>query len=214
MSRSRLSTDDRREQILAAIGDVVRAHGAMVTSRQLAEAAGVAEGTLFRVFGDKDAILIAFIEREGCRAFDLSAVEERLGDDACLSDCVFAIIEVIVEQVGHYMELSMALGPLIHTAHARGDHENSVDVHNRRFAHFTEWIASLLEPFAAELSVPPAAAAAAISTVAVTASSSWGQSTRPLSLEDTHKILVHGLVARQSTESASKSSANAAHGSV
>ena len=48
-----LPPDERRAAILLAVRPVILARGAAVTSRELAEAAGVAEGTLFRVFTDK-----------------------------------------------------------------------------------------------------------------------------------------------------------------
>lgn len=201
MTRCRLSTDDRREQILSSIGAVVLEHGVKVTSRQLADAAGVAEGTLFRAFGDKDSLLIAFVEREGCRAFDLSSVEQRRHECTTVSELVRAMIEVIVDQLGHYMELTMALGPLIQAAHSGYREKGTVEAHHQRFADFNQRIASLLEPFAHEISVSTTAAAAAIATVAVTASSSWGQVAPPLSLDDTHRILVHGLIAEQSGSS-------------
>lgn len=38
-------------------------HGAAVTSRQIADAAGIAEGTLFRAFGDKESVIQAAVER-------------------------------------------------------------------------------------------------------------------------------------------------------
>ncbi len=58
-----LTPDDRREAILVAVLPLLREHGRDVSSRQLAEAAGVAEGTLFRAFGDKESIIAAAIER-------------------------------------------------------------------------------------------------------------------------------------------------------
>ena len=48
-----LPPDDRREAILEAIIPLLQERGRNVTSRELAEAAEVAEGTLFRAFGDK-----------------------------------------------------------------------------------------------------------------------------------------------------------------
>lgn len=52
-----LPPDERRLAILHAVLPVVRSRGSDVTTRELAEAAGVAEGTLFRVFDDKDTLV-------------------------------------------------------------------------------------------------------------------------------------------------------------
>lgn len=58
-----LAPDDRREAILDAVIPLLRARGRDTSSRQMAEAAGVAEGTLFRAFGDKESIIAAAVER-------------------------------------------------------------------------------------------------------------------------------------------------------
>ena len=52
-----LPPGERRAAILLAVRPVILARGAAVTSRELAEAAGVAEGTLFRVFTDKVTLI-------------------------------------------------------------------------------------------------------------------------------------------------------------
>lgn len=58
-----LPPDDRREAILWAVLPLLKEHGSTVSTRQLAEAAGVAEGTLFRAFGDKETLIRAAIEK-------------------------------------------------------------------------------------------------------------------------------------------------------
>jgi AcrR family transcriptional regulator len=58
-----LSPDERRAAILDAAIPLLRTNGREVSTRQLADAAGIAEGTLFRAFGDKDAIIAAAVER-------------------------------------------------------------------------------------------------------------------------------------------------------
>lgn len=62
-ARTRLSPDDRRAAVLDATIPLLIQHGMGVTTRQIADAAGVAEGTLFRVFDDKRALMVAAVAR-------------------------------------------------------------------------------------------------------------------------------------------------------
>jgi AcrR family transcriptional regulator len=58
-----LSVEDRREAIVDVVVPLLLEFGSEVTTRQIAERAGVAEGTLFRAFPDKDSIIRAAVER-------------------------------------------------------------------------------------------------------------------------------------------------------
>ncbi len=92
--RPRLAPDDRRAAILAATVPLLREHGTSVTTRQIADAAGVAEGTLFRVFDDKVALLVAAI----ARALDPEPVVgaiRALSPDRPLADVLVALVDVI-----------------------------------------------------------------------------------------------------------------------
>ncbi|MDH3260473.1 MAG: TetR/AcrR family transcriptional regulator [Acidimicrobiia bacterium] len=52
-----LPPDDRRRAIVEAVIPLLVKHGAAVTTRQMAEAAGIAEGTIFGVFANKTALI-------------------------------------------------------------------------------------------------------------------------------------------------------------
>jgi AcrR family transcriptional regulator len=67
--------------IISAATPLLVEHGEMVTTKQIAEAAGIAEGTIFRVFADKDALIAAVVEH----AVDQTALEEAFASiDAAL----------------------------------------------------------------------------------------------------------------------------------
>lgn len=59
---SALPASERRATIIAAIRPLLIEYGESVTTKQIACAAGIAEGTIFRVFADKDELLDAALE--------------------------------------------------------------------------------------------------------------------------------------------------------
>ncbi|MGH3412872.1 MAG: TetR/AcrR family transcriptional regulator [Marmoricola sp.] len=58
-----MSADERRSALVEATLPLLYEHGQAVTTRQIAEAAGVAEGTIFRVFDSKDDLVLEAMER-------------------------------------------------------------------------------------------------------------------------------------------------------
>ncbi|MFY1689180.1 TetR/AcrR family transcriptional regulator [Plantactinospora sp. WMMB782] len=57
-----LPPDERRAALVNATLALITEHGVKVTTRQIAEAAGVAEGTIFRVFPHKDGLVRVAVE--------------------------------------------------------------------------------------------------------------------------------------------------------
>lgn len=57
-----LPPEERRAAIAASTLPLLLEVGASITTRQIAEAAGIAEGTIFRVFPDKESVIWAAVE--------------------------------------------------------------------------------------------------------------------------------------------------------
>ena len=104
-----LPPSERRAEIIAATLPLLLAHGASVTTRQIAEAAGIAEGTIFRVFPDKESLIEAAVDS----AFDSTASDAAL--DAIdrslpLEPRLVAAVEIIRRRVADLWQLRTALG--------------------------------------------------------------------------------------------------------
>ncbi|MEO6122616.1 MAG: helix-turn-helix domain-containing protein [Ilumatobacteraceae bacterium] len=101
--------DERRAAIIAATLPLVLEHGAAVSTRMIAQAAGIAEGTIFRVFADKDTLMEAVVET----AFDPAPSELALaGIDLSmpLEARLNAAIVIVRRRVENIWRLASTIG--------------------------------------------------------------------------------------------------------
>lgn len=76
-----MSVDERRAAIVEAALPLLMEHGAAVRTSDIAEAAGIAEGTVFRAFHDKKALLLACVHavfESGTEVSDIEAIDSAL----------------------------------------------------------------------------------------------------------------------------------------
>ncbi len=105
-----MSADDRRAMIIAATEPLLREHGRAVSTKQIAEAAEVAEGTIFRVFDSKQALIDAVLER----AFSSEITRERILDISPTDDLVDRLVaatRIMQQRMIESFTLMHALGP-------------------------------------------------------------------------------------------------------
>jgi len=95
---SALPADERRAAIVRATVPLVLERGAAVTTRHIAAAAGIAEGTIFRVFEDKEAVLDAVLEA----VFDVAPLDVALAEidtDAPFEQRLEAAVKVLQQRM-------------------------------------------------------------------------------------------------------------------
>lgn len=104
-----LPADERRAALLRAARPLVLEHGRSTTTRLIAEAAGVAEGTIFRVFPTKDELFDAVIEQ----AYDPEPFLEAIGRidlDQPLEDRLLEAVSLLQRRFVEIFRLMIALG--------------------------------------------------------------------------------------------------------
>jgi len=109
---------ERRTAIIDAVLPLLIEHGAGVTTRQIANAAGVSEGTIFNVFTDKHELLAAALEV----AIDLAPFElaiEAIDRSTPFEQRLVLATELIQRRIVEIWKLVSQLGP----QHQPADHK-------------------------------------------------------------------------------------------
>jgi AcrR family transcriptional regulator len=172
-----LPPDERRAMIVEATFPLVIEHGEMVTTRQIADAAGIAEGTIFRAFADKDELVSAVIDA----ALDPEPLERALADidpELPLHQIVAQAAELAQRRVVDVWRLATGVGPRFHN-------------HTKRPMADSPNLTRLLEPHRDQLRYPPREAARMLRAV-VFATSHPMMVKRPAPPSEIAQLFLHG----------------------
>ena len=104
-----MAPDERRRAIIDAVVPLLTQHGADVTTKQIAEAAGIAEGTIFRVFPDKRALLWATAEETINPPGGREHMAATLAGIPDLRGKIVATVEQMVARIEQVLVVMMAL---------------------------------------------------------------------------------------------------------
>ena len=150
-----LPREDRRAAILDAVVPLLIENGAAVTTAEMAAAAGIAEGTIFRAFPDKASLLHAAIGRT-LDPRPIEAVLAGIDPDSDLETQLVAAADILARQ---FEGTTALIGMLRSIPHHDKPHAKAHRLAKESMAAVVEMLTELMEPHRGRLRVEPAQAA-------------------------------------------------------
>ncbi len=182
-----LSPDERRAAIITATRPLLMEHGRRTTARLVAEAAGIAEGTIFRVFPTMEELFEAVMDAEFDPEPFLAAVA-RIDLDQPLRDRMVAVTTLLQRRFISIFQLMIALAVPKPPDRFRN--------HELRHRLATEGVIKVLEPDAERFRVPPEEVVRLLRLLTFSASHPHISENRPMKPADIVDVILHGTLAR------------------
>jgi AcrR family transcriptional regulator len=178
-----LPPEERRAAIIAATIPLLRLHGPAVTTSQIALAAGLAEGTLFRVFPDKESLIAAAVQH-ACDPAPAEAALAAIDRNRSLREVMIAAVEILAHRVEQIWTMVTVLGiPFPPKPLAPPPPEEGV----------TRALAALFEPFRADLRCEPFHAARLLRTMTFAGTHPRLSANMPLTAAEIVSVLLDGI---------------------
>ena len=177
-----LPAGERRTMIVNATLPLLLEHGEMVTTRQIAEAAGIAEGTIFRVFADKDEVITAVLES----ALDTAPLERHLSEidhSLPLEDALTAAVEILQQRVVDIWRLVSSVPTRLHEK-------------TRRPVTDIDALTALIRAHRSQLRVEPREAARYLRTITLSATHPMMVG-EPMAPDEIVQLFLHGASSKQ-----------------
>lgn len=190
-----MAPDDRRRAIVEAVVPLLIEHGGDISTRQIADAAGVAEGTIFRVFADKPALLRAAAEETmnpPNAAADLAAALEGC---ATLREKVVVTAERMSAGTDRVMAVLIALRRqgLTHPPGAGDKPHGPPAFVVKSAATLKQMLTDVFEPHRDEITVDPGTAAQLLRTLVMGSRHPGAFHDEPLGPEQIADVLLDGI---------------------
>jgi AcrR family transcriptional regulator len=161
-----MAPDDRRRAIVDVAVPLLLQHGHAVTTKQIAEAAGIAEGTIFRVFEDKSALLMAAAEETMNPSDGGAELEAALAGHDDLRDRVRITTERMIERSERVIVVMMALRRIwMSQPPKRRKADGPPAFMTEANKNLQAMLTRVFEPHADELTVDPSTAATLLRTL-------------------------------------------------
>jgi AcrR family transcriptional regulator len=194
-----MSADERRKAIVEAVVPLIVEKGSELSTREIAEAAGIAEGTIFRVFEDKKSLMVAAAKE----AINPQGGEELFARAMLEHPDLRGKVVAAAERVQERMRLTMAVMVAVRV-HLMADH----DVHHRKHPGPPSFVleaqealhqrlTTLFEPHRAELAIEPGQAAVALRSLVFGASRPELGMKAVLTPDQIADVLLHGVLKRE-----------------
>jgi AcrR family transcriptional regulator len=188
-----LAAEDRRRSILDAAVPLLIRKGPSVTTAEVARAADIAEGTLFRAFPDKSALILeaarAAMDPAGV-THAIRAIDPSLGFEARLTEAARLLRD--------YFHQMTALGESLRSASIQGGAKQGDmgRLIRESSAAITSALTGLFEHHRDALRVPPTAAVAAFRGLVFASAHPMLSPHERLATGDVVGILLSGIAAR------------------
>jgi AcrR family transcriptional regulator len=189
-----MEPEDRRRAIVDAVIPLLIERGAAVTTREMAEAAGIAEGTIFRVFPDKTALIREAVKMSVDPA-PVQAELDQIYPEAPLDLQLAEAARILTQRFETVIALVGILATLPHgPTHQPGPPQFVAEAN----AAINESLAVIFERHQDRLRLKPARAANAFRGLLLAASHPTLAVTERLTIDEVVAVLLEGIAAPDS----------------